>query len=151
MGTHYHGKPKEVRVLNTWIKLARSKDSVASIAENSLKEFGITGPQFATLEILYHLGPQVQKVIADKLLCSTGNVTKVVDNIVKHNLAIREIDPNDRRYFIVRITTKGRKLIKKAFPRYLSTMIDVFNILTKDELKQLDRICKKLGTGAEGK
>ena len=70
MGTHYKGKPAEVRALDTFVKLARAGNAVDRRLENSLDRFGFRENQFGVLEMLLHLGPLYQHQIGGKLLTS---------------------------------------------------------------------------------
>ena len=51
-----------------------------------LADSGLTGSQFAVMEALLHCGPLLQKVLSDKLLTSSGNVTFVIDGLEQRGL-----------------------------------------------------------------
>ncbi|VAX25626.1 hypothetical protein MNBD_NITROSPINAE04-1475, partial [hydrothermal vent metagenome] len=116
MGTHHKGSEKEVRALNTFIKLVRASESLVSRSLPILTAAGLTLSQFDALEALYHLGPLCQKELGQKMLKSGGNVTMVVNNLEKNELVKRLRRDNDRRYITVHITRKGTNIIKKLFP-----------------------------------
>jgi MarR family 2-MHQ and catechol resistance regulon transcriptional repressor len=147
MPTHYKGKPDEVLALDTFIKLARSWNAVqATVIPALQKEFGITESQFGILEALYHLGPLSQGQLCEKLLRSGSNVTTVVDNLERDKLVRRVRDEVDRRVQIVHITPRGEALIASCFPVHVAKVTDRISVLTKDEQRELGRLCKKLGT-----
>jgi MarR family 2-MHQ and catechol resistance regulon transcriptional repressor len=81
MGTHYIGNSKEIIALNTWIKLARATDSVFKSIKPSMTTNGLTHTQFAVLESLWHLGSTSQSELGVKLLKTSGNIVKVIDNL----------------------------------------------------------------------
>lgn len=150
MPTHYKGKPDEVLALDTLIKMVRSMDAISGRCFPALlKEFGITESQFAVLETLMHLGPLPPGQICEKILKSGSNVTTVVDNLERDGLVRRERDAVDRRVQIVHLTAKGASVIEKAFPRHVGRLTEMFGTLTRDELRELGRLCKKLGTGVK--
>ena len=151
MATHYQGSSKEVLVLNAWIKLTRARDSVGQRIRPTVEQNGLTLAQFGVLDALYHLGPQNQKLIGEKLLCSGGNVTRVVDNLERDGFVLRKTNPLDRRYYHVRLTSSGRERIKKVFSEHLEVLVEAFSVLSPEEQAELGRLCKKLGIGVSKK
>ncbi len=145
MGTHYKGKRKEVLALDTWIKLARAKNSIMSRIIPSVTKFGITFSQFAVLEALLHLGPLSQALLCKKLLLSSGNIVKVVDNLERDGLVTRNNDPRDRRVYLVTLTEKGSQIINNIFPDHVQSILENFSVLTEKEQQDLSKLCKKLG------
>ncbi|MEX0771269.1 MAG: MarR family transcriptional regulator [Balneolaceae bacterium] len=145
MGTHYKGTRDEVVTLNAFIKLMRATETVNIHLNRHLAENNLTVSQFGTLEVLLHLGPLNQSAIGQKLLKSGGNITMVIDNLVKNKWVKRERDPEDRRAVLIHLTDKGKTFIENFFPKHLSRIREEFSVLTLDEKKELARICKKLG------
>jgi MarR family transcriptional regulator, 2-MHQ and catechol-resistance regulon repressor len=145
MGMHYKGSPDIRQALDTYIKLVRASESVASRVTRHLEDDGLTVSQFGVLEALFHLGPLSQRELAQKILKSGGNVTMVIDNLEKRGLVKRERDSEDRRLYRVTLTPLGRKLIKNIFPLHADKIASQMNILTKEELLELGRLCRKLG------
>ena len=149
MGTHYSGTPNEVRALDAYIKLYRASESVSGRINEHLADLGLTVSQFGTLEALYHLGPMHQNQIALRILKSTGNITHVIGNLVKHDLVERRRDHDDRRCVTVHLTQKGRKLIHGFFDKHVARVVETFACLTPEEQSELARLCKKLGLGID--
>lgn len=145
MGTHHRGKPDEVRALDSYIKLIRAADAVSTYVCKHLKQYQLTISQFGVLEALYYLGPMCQKTIAQKILKSTGNMTLVIDNLIKRGLVNRKQDPNDRRYVTITLTPKGRQLIQSIMPDHIQRIRKAFAPLTPEEHQTLDRLLKKVG------
>lgn len=151
MPTHYRGKVDEVLALNTFIKLVRSLNAVQTHLIPPLqKEYGLTESQFAVLEAIHHLGPLSQGQLCQKILRSGSNVTTVVDNLERDGLVERERDDTDRRVQIVQLTERGRALVTAALPVHVSRITRVLSSLTKDEQRELGRICRKLGASISG-
>ena len=145
MTTRQHRDTGRDRALNTYVKLMRATESVTSRAHQQLSTFGLTFSQFGVLEALYHLGPMSQSEIGQKILRSSGNMTMVIDNLEKRQLVKRERSQADRRFFIVHLTDKGKKLIGKIFPSHAAEITREFDVLTASEQRTLGRLCKKLG------
>jgi MarR family 2-MHQ and catechol resistance regulon transcriptional repressor len=138
--------PSEVSVLSAYIKLMRAAESVTVRSHRHLASVKMTFGQFSVLEALYHLGPLCQKEIADKILKSPRNITMIVDNLEKRGLVRRERDTNDRRYLNIHLTQKGLKLFEQVFPRHIKGLKEELDILEPEELKELGRLCRILGT-----
>lgn len=144
MGTRHKGTIEEINALNAFIKLQRAAESVSARVHSALPA-GLTVTQFGVLESLLHIGPLCQGELAEKLLRSGGNLTLVVDNLEKAGLVIRERDPADRRFVVVRLTDKGTEFISPLFPRVAANVLREMGRLSSTELLDLGRLCKKVG------
>lgn len=149
MGTHYKGKKEDELTLNTFIKLMRATDSINRRLSTHLAEVDLTISQFGVLEAVHHLGPLNQKTLGEKLLKSGGNITLVIDNLEKYDLVERQQDPSDRRAMLIHLTKKGGAFITDFFPKHLNYIREEFEPLTRQEKKDLAKICKKLGLKSE--
>jgi len=147
MPTHYSGSRAEKRVLNTFIKLKRSVDSLsARLAErNTIGD--LTFSQFAVLEALFHLGSMTQGEISSKVLKSGSNLTTVIDNLERDGLVCRERDAEDRRVIHVHLTEAGSSKIEAILPGHVAALVEEFSVLSAREQETLGTLCKKLGTG----
>jgi MarR family 2-MHQ and catechol resistance regulon transcriptional repressor len=145
MGTNYQGTKAEQDALDVYIKLSRAAESVAARVNCYLKDYGLTWSQFGVLEALYHLGPLHPHELAIKILKSSGNLTLVIDNLVKRGLVERERDEADRRYVTIHLTEAGHQLIGQIFPRHVGQVMDAISVLTPQEQHQLAKLCRKLG------
>lgn len=144
MGTRHQGTIDEINALNSFIKLQRAAGSVSSRVNRVLPP-DLTSTQFGVLEALYHLGPLCQGELAEKLLQSGGNLTLVVANLEKAGYVVRERDPGDRRFVIVKLTDRGTDFIGKLFPRLVARVCAEMRSLSSTELLDLARLCKKVG------
>ncbi|MFZ0452195.1 MAG: MarR family transcriptional regulator [Ignavibacteriaceae bacterium] len=145
MGTHYKGSKKEISSLNVYIKLIRAVESINSNLNASLAKEGLTESQFGVLEALFHLGPMSQKNLGSKLLKSGGNITMVIDNLEKRDLVLRRRGVVDRRYYNIQLTDKGKKLIEAVFPKQLKLITEEIGILSENEQRELQRMCRLIG------
>lgn len=144
MGTRHRGSIEEISALNAFIKLQRSAESVSTRVHSILPN-GLTVTQFGVLESLHHIGPLCQGELAEKLLRSGGNLTLVVDNLEKAGLVVRERDPADRRFVVVKLTAKGTEFIAAFFPKVVENVKREMSVLSSTELADLGRLCKKIG------
>jgi MarR family 2-MHQ and catechol resistance regulon transcriptional repressor len=145
---HFKGNKKTAQALDTFVKLTRAANSVSAATGIQLSGSDLTDSQFAVLEVLYHAGPLCLTVIAHKILKTGGNLTLVVKNLEKRGLVQRKQSVEDRRYFSLHLTPKGKRLIAEMFPKHASRITEVLDVLTPDEQDQLARLSKKLGLSA---
>lgn len=130
--------------LKALIALTRSSQNIQRREQRTIKEGSLTVSQFAVLEILYHKGDLKVCEIIEKVLSTGGNMTVVIDNLVKEDLVRRYVDPKDRRVNLISITEKGINLVDSIFPKHLENINDIFNVLTKEEKENLITLLKKL-------
>ena len=130
--------------LKALIALSRCTQNVHKREYKTIKQGGLTVSQFAVLEILYHKGDLKVCEIIEKILSTGGNMTVVIDNLVKGNLVIRSTDPKDRRVNLISLTEEGKNLISDMFPKHLGNINEIFSPLTSEEKKNLIGLLKKL-------
>jgi MarR family 2-MHQ and catechol resistance regulon transcriptional repressor len=143
--TKKYGKKIDM-ALSLWVKLARASDTMSALTVKDIARYGLTEAQFGVLESLGHLGPMKVGQLCEKNLRTGGNMTVVVDNLVRIGLVERMQAPDDRRAYIVKLTDKGKKLFDKIFirhARYVSEL--VHSVLSENEITQLSDLLKKFG------
>jgi len=149
MTVHYAGTPEALQALDAYVKLSRAVNALeARLAEHHA--YGdLTASQFGVLEALYHLGPLCQGELSTKLLKSGGNLTFVVDNLVRLGLVQRERDTGDRRRVMVTLTEAGREHIAQLFPLHVQDIVAEFSVLSPEEQATLASLCRKLGKAGQ--
>jgi len=138
-----YGKEKDLS-LKTLIALTRCYQSVHKRETRTIKDAGVTVSQFAVLELLYHKGDMRVCEITEKVLSTAGNMTVIIENLVKDRMVTRTIDPNDRRVNLISLTEKGRKIIADNFPHHVDNINEIFSALSIEEKKDLVNLLKKL-------
>ncbi len=145
---HFQGTPRQERALDAYVKLMRAADTVDSLLMAKLDSAGLTPSQFGVLEALYHIGPLCLGELAAKILKTSGNLTMVVGNLQRRGLVTRTRQATDKRYYLVSITKKGRRLIAQIFPQHLERIVEVMSALSPAEQEALASLARKLGTTA---
>ena len=147
MGSKYQGTAKEILALDTFIKFARSSEAVNAriVAKNTVGN--LSGAQFGTLEMIYHLGAMNQKDIGQKLLMSKSNMVTVIDKLEKQGLVKRHRSLEDRRCVFIHLTKAGTERIEQILPVHVAAIREEMNRLTEEEQKEFGRLCRKLGLG----
>jgi MarR family 2-MHQ and catechol resistance regulon transcriptional repressor len=144
--TRHHSYGEEADLaLSLWVKLARASALFSQRSAEQIRSFGLTEPQFATLEALGHKGPMTLSELSRKQLVSGGNMTVVIDNLEKAGLARRVRSDTDRRAIMVHLTPKGGALLRRIFPRHARHIARLASALTEHEQGELSILLKKLG------
>jgi MarR family 2-MHQ and catechol resistance regulon transcriptional repressor len=133
--------------LRLWVTLARCYATYSKAIAAKVQDYGLTTPQFGTLEALYHLGPLSLGELADKLLVTGGNVTYVMDRLEDQGLVYRYRRPDDRRVIQARLTEEGHDLVAEVFPGHTSYIEHLSGHLDLEEQRMLADLLKRLGTG----
>jgi MarR family transcriptional regulator, 2-MHQ and catechol-resistance regulon repressor len=145
MGSQFKESRKTGEALNSYIKLIRSAESLSSKINLELSEFGLTESQFGVLDALLHIGPMKHKEIGKKILKSGGNITMVINNLERRELVQRKRGEQDKRQFIIHLTSKGKSKILETLPHIAKSIKKHFEILNKEEQKELQMLCKMVG------
>lgn len=110
----------------------------------------MTEPQFAVLECLGHLGPLTLGELSRKQLVSGGNITCVVDHLVRDGLVRRNHPKDDRRKTVAMLTSKGKRMFTSTFGTHAEYVGRMASVLTEAEQAELSRLLKKLGRSLAG-
>lgn len=132
--------------LASYNKLIRAAGITSTrIQRGVMAEEKLTESQAGVLEAVLHHGPLTHTQLARRLCKTGGNITLVIDNLEKRSLVRRVRNPDDRRSVEVHLTSGGRRLIERVFPRLVEEIEDQMSALTVAEQKELGRLCRKLG------
>ncbi|MDO5095724.1 MAG: MarR family transcriptional regulator [Peptostreptococcaceae bacterium] len=111
----------------------------------------LTLSQFGVLEALYHKGELTIGQVKELILSSDGTIPVVIKNLEKNNLIQRKAHPSDKRCTLLKITSKGKKLIDEVFPLNVKLIKKEMKIWTADEKKVLLKLLKKFASPDEKK
>ena len=134
--------------LKTLVSLSRCFQSVRKREIQTIREGGLTLAQFAVLEILYHKGDLRICDIIEGTLSTGGNMTVVIENLLKEGCVSKYPDPKDRRAHVVSITEKGIQLMEEVFPAHVEHISEIFDVLSNNEKLELITLLKRLGTAS---
>ena len=127
-----------------------SASCIKKQADEFFRGFGLTDVQFNVMVLLIHQsGPEgglTQAQLSDMMLVNRANITSLIDRMEKANLVVRTASANDRRYNIVKLTAKGKKLFAKVDPLYVRRVRKVMAPLEETEQKKLKQMLEKIRT-----
>jgi len=130
--------------VSVYVRLVRTAEALHARVSQGLVEEGLTASQFSTLKVLRLRGPQAQKDIANYLLKTGGNITLVVDNLVRRKLVKRGNDPNDRRIALVKLTPLGEATFDRIYPPHLARIHAAMEALDCEQLRVLQDLLSRL-------
>ena len=67
----------------------------------------LTPPQYSILSLLWERDGRQLNELASACCCSPSTITGVVDTLEKKGLVTRELNPNDRRSLLVKLSEQG--------------------------------------------
>jgi DNA-binding MarR family transcriptional regulator len=117
-------------------------------ADDFFGQFGLTDVQFNLMNLLYYEsgkeGGLSQAQISNMMLVNRANITSLVDRMEKAELVSRTAHANDRRYNIIKLTSKGKNLYTKVEPHYLKQVKEAMAPLDAAELKRMAGMLEKV-------
>lgn len=122
----------------------------ATFAREVRKHAGIGKTEFRALMLLLSEGG----CAAPSELCrfdhlGRANMTRVADSLVKHGLATRTADADDRRRISLCITPKGRKLVARLVPNLTHGEAAVFEGISITQRRQLASALRRIAANLD--
>ncbi len=106
-----------------------------------LSQFDITAVQLNLMMMLGHQaddsGGLSQARLSEMMLVNRANVTSLIDRMEKVDFVVRTAADSDRRYNIIKLTRKGKALLKKVEPLYAKEVTRIMSPLSDAEQKKL--------------
>ncbi|MEG0128659.1 MarR family winged helix-turn-helix transcriptional regulator, partial [Clostridium sp.] len=75
--------------------------------------------------------------IAESLRISKPNMTPIIDNLISEGLVERLQDPKDRRKILIKLTTKGLKLLENHKTVMINNLSSKISTLPKEDINVL--------------
>lgn len=82
--------------------------------DDTLAQYGITTAQWAVLKLLDEKKKQSQAQIADELKSDRATVGSVIFRLIDKQLVQKELDPEDRRSYLVTLTTQAEEIVRRV-------------------------------------
>jgi DNA-binding MarR family transcriptional regulator len=100
--------------------LARTGLFLEALQRECLGHHDLTFTEYSVLRLLQSAPERrlAPSLLADRIVCTTGAMTKLVDRLQRAGLVERAPDPSDRRGVLVEITPDGRRLANAAARTY---------------------------------
>lgn len=113
-----------------------------------LSPFGVTGVQLNLLMMLGHQDTDGQGLsqakISEMMLVNRANITTLVDRMEKAGFVMRTAADGDRRFNMIKLTKKGKKLLEKVEPVYGKEVTRIMSVLSDAEKKKMVKMLEKV-------
>ena len=110
----------------------------------SHRHFGVTMPQASVLMLLMHEGRKTMSELALTLGVSKSAATQLLESLIEQGFVERTQDNHDRRVAYVALSGRGLSHLKQVRRRGVGHITQLFDVLTDNELQQIESITKKL-------
>ena len=127
------------------ISILNAASALESRVDARLAIAGLSLPKLAALRVLVAAdGALPLGQLAGRLACVKSNVTQLVERLEADGLAVRALDPTDRRSRLAAVTDAGRSAYEEGVRILRAAERDLFDVLTPEELSELTRLLRKL-------
>lgn len=135
--------------LSVWVRLLKAHGLMLREVRRRVP-VSLTLPQFDVLAQLHRReGGMTPGELTRELLVTAGNVTGIVDRLVRLGLAERRPVPQDRRAVRVRLTARGRQLMRRIIPRHRRDVAVLLARVPADDLARLRDLLGSLARSIE--
>lgn len=118
--------------------------------ESFVRPFDLTPSRMGVLLILFFSQQQLTpSELGDRLFVTRGNMTGLIEGLVKDGLVQRVRRDHDRRAHGLELTKNGIALVKEYFPHHRRMLAGLTAGLTADESLELARLLQKLRAGMQ--
>ncbi|HEY4067233.1 MAG TPA: MarR family transcriptional regulator [Burkholderiaceae bacterium] len=126
-------------VLKLWLRMLASTTHIETDIRRRLRErFDISLARFDYLAQLFRHDDGLQmRALSRYLMVTGGNVTGLTDELERDGLVAREVNPDDRRAWIVRLTPKGRRGFEAMAQEHEQWVLELFAGLDAKTVQQL--------------
>lgn len=134
------------RALRLWLRLLTCSQLIERHVRSRLRSrFGITLPRFDLLSQLER-HPEGLKMneLSRRMMVTGGNVTGIVDQLVKEGLVERVVEPADRRAFRVRLTRAGDKAFAEMARAHEEWVVELLARLGRRDSDALMQLLARL-------
>lgn len=108
-----------------------------------LAQYKLSPAKFNLLMIVRYQGKAegiTQVAISERLIVSAGNITGLVERLVKDGLITRKQNPDNRRENIIKVTPKAEKLIDSLWDGYDKLVQELTNAVAAKDQPELAKI-----------
>lgn len=127
-------------------------DQMMMLVHHSMKGFGrmglhkidITPVQCMVLKMLSMMQNCTMTDLSKRFRVTMGNMTGMIDRLIKEQYVKRMADPKDRRIVRVKLSAKGHRLIKKIDKHRRTHLTKMFEKMPKADMDAMLGIMERL-------
>lgn len=125
-----------------WLRFV--SNHVSFSFRDRLTAYKVTVAEWVALRSLYNRAPCTLGVLSDQIGTDLSTTSRIVDRLIKKNLALRKPSPEDRRFITLDLSASGKKLIPKLAREADLNDSFFFDSLSKEDKGHLLRILQSL-------
>ncbi|ANN77826.1 MarR family transcriptional regulator [Bordetella flabilis] len=125
---------------STWSRLA---------AESNQRDFGLDPREWRIVGMLGTHAPMSLQGLAREVNLDKSQASRTVSDMIERGLLQRESDESDGRGVQLSLTSQGKALYRKVFPRAVRRNEELLSVLSEEERAVLDRALDVLTTHAQ--
>jgi DNA-binding MarR family transcriptional regulator len=122
------------------------------MADRALEPLGLTVKQFGVLTFLRgyesesrgERGSFSQQAIGERLRVDRTTMVALIDDLERKGYVKRERNPDDRRAYVITLTTAGRRAQSRAEEAVDAHALEFFGPLSEPERQELHRLLARL-------
>lgn len=132
--------PDTGRRYEALLLLLRTSETIWNASRLFFARWELSPSQFNILNLLHdHPDGLTQIELSRELITHRSNVTGLVDRLEKRRLLARHDVPNDRRAYLVTLTSAGRRLVEQILPEYLGRAESALETVPLRQLAEFNR------------
>lgn len=115
-------------------------------AQKKLREHGfkITIDQWLVIKCILENPTITQHELSELVFKDNASVTRIIDLLIKANYLEKEINPDDRRKFMLQVTKSGEEIIKNVQEIVLQNRNKALKGIDTKELEIADAVLRKI-------
>lgn len=116
---------------------------------NRVSCHGISVTQCYILETVQRFGAMSMTELANKMHLSVSTITRVINPLLRKRYLVRERDPNDGRFRVVRLTAKGERLATDLWRDVLESQKEILSRVPSGNRESLLRFLHDFNRAVE--
>jgi MarR family transcriptional regulator, 2-MHQ and catechol-resistance regulon repressor len=125
-------------------ELVRAYQGFEGYSSTHIRKLGLTPVQFDVIATLANQPPMSYRCLGERTLISKSSLTGVVERMINRGYVSTELNPEDARSQLLKLTIKGQKIFDKAFPEHIQYLNLAFDQLSKKQLQDMENSLKLL-------
>lgn len=135
--------------LKSFIILFKAYQSIVEVAKKSISSFDLSLNEFTVLEALYNKESLTTQELINTVLIPNSSMTYVLEQLEKKELIIRKASKEDKRKIMNQLTDNRKKEFGKIYEDHFKDLRPIFDTLSIEEEKTLQKLLKTIGKEAE--
>ena len=136
--------------LRVWLRLLdRNRDIQNQLRSALREEFDTTLPRFDVMATL-NWQPEGLRMsaLSARLKVSNGNVTGIIESLIREGLVTRTVAPEDKRAAMVRLTERGVAQFQLTAAAHEAWVNEMFDSFDSEQLDQFAGLLEQLQEGS---